>query len=110
MSYKDLQCHKLAYTISISIPGISLALQPPLFYTILLHIYCTCFSTFWHCHPYIPQHFNENVCFTLYTRLCLGGGGLARARVTLLAICTRVYSTVEPRLSELSIIRTGAVK
>ena len=21
----------------------------------------TCFSTFWHCHPYILQHFNENV-------------------------------------------------
>ena len=20
---------------------------------VLLHIYCTCFSTFWHCHPYI---------------------------------------------------------
>ena len=31
---------------------------------VLLHIYCTCFSTFWHCHPYILQHFNENV-FTL---------------------------------------------
>ena len=30
---------------------------------VLLHIaiYCTCFSTFWHCHPYIPQHFNGNV-------------------------------------------------
>ena len=24
---------------------------------VLLHIYCTCFSTFWHCHPYIFQHF-----------------------------------------------------
>ena len=29
-----------------------------------LHIYCPCFSTFWHCHPYILQHFNGNV-FTL---------------------------------------------
>ena len=27
---------------------------------ILPHIYCTCFSTFWHCHPYILQHFNGN--------------------------------------------------
>ena len=27
---------------------------------VLLHIYCTCFSTFWHCHPYILQHFNGN--------------------------------------------------
>ena len=24
-------------------------------------LYCTCFSTFWHCHPYILQHFNGNV-------------------------------------------------
>ena len=32
---------------------------------VLLHIlYCTCFSTFWHCHPHILQHFNGNV-FTL---------------------------------------------
>ena len=28
---------------------------------VLLHIYCTCFSTFWHCYPYILQHFNGNV-------------------------------------------------
>ena len=28
---------------------------------VLLHIYCTCFSTFWHCHPYILQHFNGNI-------------------------------------------------
>ena len=33
--------------------------------SVLLHIYCTCFSTFWHCHPYILQHFNGNV-FTLF--------------------------------------------
>ena len=26
---------------------------------VLLHLYCTCFSTFWNCHPYI--HFNGNV-------------------------------------------------
>ena len=33
----------------------------------LLHIlYCTCFSTFWHCHPYILQHFNGNI-FTLFS-------------------------------------------
>ena len=31
---------------------------------VLLHIYCPCFSTFWHCHPYILQHFNGNI-FTL---------------------------------------------
>ena len=31
---------------------------------VLLHIYCPCFSTFWHCNPYILQHFNGNV-FTL---------------------------------------------
>ena len=25
-----------------------------------LHIiYCTCFPTFWHCHPYILQHLME---------------------------------------------------
>ena len=22
---------------------------------VLLHIYCTCFSTFWHCHPSFPE-------------------------------------------------------
>ena len=27
---------------------------------VLLHIYCTCFSTLWHYHPYILQHFNGN--------------------------------------------------
>ena len=30
---------------------------------VLLHINCTCFSTFWHYHPYILQHFNGNVFF-----------------------------------------------
>ena len=33
---------------------------------VLLHIYCTCFSTFWHCHPYILQHFNGNVFTPLF--------------------------------------------
>ena len=33
---------------------------------VLLYIYYTCFSTFWHCHPYILQHFNENACFTVF--------------------------------------------
>ena len=35
---------------------------------VLLHIaiYCTCFSTFWHCYPYILQHFNGNVFIPLY--------------------------------------------
>ena len=28
---------------------------------VLLHIHCIWFSTFWHCHPYILQHFNGNV-------------------------------------------------
>ena len=37
---------------------------------VLLHIYCTCFSTFWHCHPYILQYFNVfTPWFLLYTRL-----------------------------------------
>ena len=42
---------------------------------VLLHIaiYCTCFSTFWHCHPYILQHFNGNV-FTLFIK-CVGTAG-----------------------------------
>ena len=26
---------------------------------VLLYIYCPCFSTFWHCHPYILQHLME---------------------------------------------------
>ena len=26
---------------------------------VLLHIYCTCFPTFWYCHPYILQHLME---------------------------------------------------
>ena len=33
---------------------------------VLLHIYCTCFSTFWHCHPYILQHFNGNAFTPLF--------------------------------------------
>ena len=32
---------------------------------VLLHIYCTCFSTFWHCHSYIIQHFNGNSLVSL---------------------------------------------
>ena len=32
----------------------------------VLHIYCTCFSTFWHCHPYILQHFSGNVFTPLF--------------------------------------------
>ena len=31
--------------------------------SVLLHLYCTCFSTFWHYHPYI--HFNGNVLLPL---------------------------------------------
>ena len=31
-----------------------------------LHIYCTCFSTFWHCHPYILQHLMEMLLLPLY--------------------------------------------
>ena len=27
---------------------------------VLLHIYCTCVSTFWHCHSYALQNFNRN--------------------------------------------------
>ena len=34
---------------------------------VLLHIYCPYFSTFWHCHPYILQHFNGNVFYTCFT-------------------------------------------
>ena len=37
---------------------------------VLLHIYCTCFSTFWLCHPYILQHFNGKV-FTPFIYLDL---------------------------------------
>ena len=33
---------------------------------VLLHIYCTCFSTFWHCHPYILQHFNGNESYYMH--------------------------------------------
>ena len=33
---------------------------------VLLHIYCPCFPTFWHCHPYILQHFNGNVFTPLF--------------------------------------------
>ena len=33
----------------------------------LQSIHCTCFSTFWHCHPYILQHFNGIVFTPLYT-------------------------------------------
>ena len=33
---------------------------------VLLHIHCTCFPTFWHCHPYILQHFNGNVFTPLF--------------------------------------------
>ena len=35
-------------------------------FPVLLHsyIHCTCFSTFWHCHPYILQQFNGNVFTT----------------------------------------------
>ena len=33
---------------------------------VLLHIYYTCFSNFWHCHPYILQHFNGNVFTPLF--------------------------------------------
>ena len=33
---------------------------------VLLQLYCTCFSTFWHSHPYILEHFNGLLllCFT----------------------------------------------
>ena len=34
-------------------------------FPVLLHIYCTCFSTFWHCRPYIFQHFSGNVFILL---------------------------------------------
>ena len=34
---------------------------------VLLHIYCTCFSTFLHYHPYIFQHFNGKV----FSPLCI---------------------------------------
>ena len=37
---------------------------------VLLHIYCTCFSTFWHCYPYILHR---------DTRSGGGGGGRAGA-------------------------------
>ena len=33
---------------------------------VLLHVYCTCFSSLWHCHPYILQHFNGNVFTPLF--------------------------------------------
>ena len=39
---------------------------------VLLHIYCTCFSTFRHCHPYILMETFSLPCFTgfsLYTHL-----------------------------------------
>ena len=31
-----------------------------------IHVYCTCVSTFWHCHPYILQHFNGNIFTPLF--------------------------------------------
>ena len=33
------------------------------------YLYCTCFSTFWHCHPYILQNFNGDIllsCIFVY--------------------------------------------
>ena len=38
---------------------------------IAAYIYCTCFSTFWHCHPYILQHFNGNVLLSCFTGFSL---------------------------------------
>ena len=37
----------------------------------LLHIYCSCFSTFWHCHSYILPNFNGTLVslIFLYTSL-----------------------------------------
>ena len=33
---------------------------------VLLYIYCTCFPTFWYCHPYILQHLMEMFLLPLY--------------------------------------------
>ena len=38
---------------------------------VLLHIiYCTCFSTIWHCHPYILQHLMEMFLLPCFTGFC----------------------------------------
>ena len=37
---------------------------------ILLHIYCICFPTFWHCYPYILQHLME-IFYSLVSLLFL---------------------------------------
>ena len=36
-------------------------------------VYSTRFSTFWHCHPYILQHFSRNVFTLLYEKDISGG-------------------------------------
>ena len=38
--------------------------------TRMLHIYCTCFSNFWHCYPYILQHFLDSLTCK-YNTLCM---------------------------------------
>ena len=46
--------------------------------SVLLHIYCTCFSTFWHCHPYILQHFME-----MFYSLYLDGWGRSNTKFSI---------------------------
>ena len=43
-----------------------------IYVALMLHIYCTCFFTFWYCHPYILMEMFLLPCFTgfsLHTRL-----------------------------------------
>ena len=47
-----LSCHFYPYISFIMGLRMLLSSSP-----VLLQIFCTCFSNFWHCHPYILQHF-----------------------------------------------------
>ena len=64
---------------------------------VLLHIYCSCLSTFWHCHPYILQHFNGNVFIHLFHRFFV---------MYLLANATRFTCVQAPPLLLLVVIET----
>ena len=52
---------------------------------VLLHIYCTCFSTFWHCHPYILME--------MFLLSCITGFLYRNSRMTYLLCVYKAYNS-----------------
>ena len=78
---------------------------------VLLHIYCTCFSTFSYCHPYILQHFN--VFTLLYKRESLHGNKSLFINCVMVVNVTHftdVTSPPTPSLSTSSLLHTPPPK